>query len=349
MFSFANPQYLYLLLLLPIVVVIFWAARRARARNIARFGQPALVEGLMPDVSRYKPWIILALQLLLLSCVVIILARPRAGAKQTNTTVHGVEVMVCVDVSNSMNAAADDNMTDISRLQRSKMLLQKLIDKLQGNKVGLIVFAGQAYMQMPLTADAQGAKMYLNEISTTMAPSQGTAIGGAISMAASSFSKNPHTQKSIIVITDGENFEDDAMDAAKQARKAGIQVNVVGIGSTKGSPIPTAHGYMTDDQGKQVITRLNESEAQKIAAAGKGVYVNGASNDAVDDIHQALQKLSKSNLGSYVYTLADEQFPVFAWIALLLLLAVILVIDRKNPWLKKYNFFTKEQKHETQS
>ena len=328
MFSFANPQYLYLLLLLPIVVVIFWAARRARARNIARFGQPALVAGLMPDVSRYKPWIILALQLLLLSCVVIILARPRAGAKQTNTTVHGVEVMVCVDVSNSMNAAADDNMTDISRLQRSKMLLQKLIDKLQGNKVGLIVFAGQAYMQMPLTADAQG---------------------GAISMAASSFSKNPHTQKSIIVITDGENFEDDAMDAAKQARKAGIQVNVVGIGSTKGSPIPTAHGYMTDDQGKQVITRLNESEAQKIAAAGKGLYVNGASNDAVDDIHQALQKLSKSDLGSYVYTLADEQFPVFAWIALLLLLAVILVIDRKNPWLKKYNFFTKEQKHETQS
>ena len=139
------------------------------------------------------------------------------------------------------------------------------------------------------------------------------------------------------------------MGAAKQARKAGIQVNVVGIGSTKGSPIPTAHGYMTDDQGKEVLTRLDESDAQKIAAAGKGVYVNGASNEAVDDIHQALQKLSKSDLGSYVYTLADEQFPVFAWIALVLLIAQMLVIDRKNPWLKKYNFFTKEQKHETQA
>ena len=349
MFSFANPQYLYLLLLLPVVVVFYWLARRSRARNIARFGRPEMVGDLMPEASKYKPWIKLTLQLLLLACVVIILARPRAGAKQTSTTVHGVEVMVCVDVSNSMNAAADDNMPDISRLQCSKMLLQKLIDCLQGNKVGLIVFAGQAYMQMPLTADAQSAKMCLSDISTSMAPTQGTAIGGAINMAESSFSKNPHTQKAIIIITDGENFEDDAVGAAKQARKAGIQVNVVGIGSTKGSPIPTSQGNMTDDEGKEVITKLNEDDAQKIAAAGKGVYVNGASNEAADDIHQALQKLSKSDLGSYTYTLEDEQFPVFAWIALVLIIALIVIIDRKNPWLKKYNFFTKEQKNETQA
>ena len=168
MFSFAQPQYLYLLLLLPLIAALYWLARHARAKKIARFGRPAVVSGLMPDASRYKPWMKLTLQLLLLACIVIMLARPRAGARQVSSTVHGVEVMLCLEVSNSMNAAADDNMQDISRLQRSKLMLEKLIDRLQGNKVGLIVFAGNAYMQMPLTADAQSAKMYLNDISTSM-------------------------------------------------------------------------------------------------------------------------------------------------------------------------------------
>ena len=263
----------------------------------------------------------------------------------TNTTVHGVEVMIALDVSNSMNAASDDNVQGISRLQRSKLVLEKLIDQLAGNKVGLVVFAGNAYMQMPLTADAQSAKMFLNGISTDMVPTQGTAIGAAVNMARRSFSKNPHTQKSIIVITDGENFEDDAIAAAKDAHKDRIQVNVVGIGSTTGSPIPMENGqYLTDDEGKQVNTKLNEEVAQKIAQAGEGAYVNGSSSEAVSDLHESLKKLSKSDLGSYTYTKQDEQFPVFAWIALLLIIAELLVIDRKNPFLKRYNFFTKEGK-----
>lgn len=342
MFSFAHIEYLYLLLLLPVVVVLFLMARRSRSRKLARFGRLAVVGDLMPDVSKYKPWIRLTVQLLLLAVVIIILARPRGGAKMTNTTVHGVEVMIALDVSNSMNAASDDNVQGISRLQRSKLVLEKLIDQLAGNKVGLVVFAGNAYMQMPLTADAQSAKMFLNGISTDMVPTQGTAIGAAVNMARRSFSKNPHTQKSIIVITDGENFEDDAIAAAKDAHKDGIQVNVVGIGSTTGSPIPMENGqYLTDDEGKQVNTKLNEEVAQKIAQAGEGAYVNGSSSEAVSDLHESLKKLSKSDLGSYTYTKQDEQFPVFAWIALLLIIAELLVIDRKNPFLKRYNFFTK--------
>lgn len=345
MFSFAQPQYLYLLLLLPLIAALYWLARHARAKRIARFGRPAVVSGLMPDASRYKPWMKLTLQLLLLACIVIMLARPRAGARQVSSTVHGVEVMLCLDVSNSMNAAADDNMQDISRLQRSKLMLEKLIDRLQGNKVGLIVFAGNAYMQMPLTADAQSAKMYLNDISTSMAPTQGTAIGTAIAMAQGAFSKNPKTQKCIILITDGENFEDDAEKAADEAHSNGIMVDVVGIGSTGGSPIPMGNGqYMTDERGQQAVSKLNEEEAQKIAKAGRGIYVSGASNDAADALHDSLQKLSKSDLGSYSYSLQDEQFPVFAWLALLLIMAELLLTSRKNPFLKKYSFFTKDKK-----
>lgn len=345
MIDFANPQYLYLLLLLPVVAALFLLSRRARLRDLKSFGRQQQVEGLMPDASRYKPWIRLTLELLLIAAVVLILARPRGGARVTSSTVHGVEVMVAVDVSNSMDAAADDNMPEISRLQRSKMLLQKLIDRLQGNKVGLIVFAGNAYMQMPLTGDPESAKMFLGDISTSMVPTQGTAIGGAIQMATNAFSKNPHVQKSIIIITDGENFEDDAQGAATAARKNGIQINVVGIGSTKGSPIPAENGQMmTDEQGQQVLTKLDEKTAQAIANAGHGIYVNGASDEAVDALHQSLQQLSKSDLGTVSYTKHDEQFPVFAWMALLLIVAGMILLDRKTPWLKNRNFFTNDTK-----
>ncbi len=349
MLSFANPEYLYLLLLIPLIALLYWLSRRARTKKIKRFGRPEQVSDLMPEVSKYKPWIRLIFQLLILTAVIFILARPRGGAKVTNTTVNGIEVMIAMDVSNSMDAACADDMPNVSRLQRSKLVLQKLIDRLTGNKVGLIVFAGNSYMQMPLTGDAQSAKMYLNNISTGMAPSQGTAIGSTIMMSRSAFSKNPRTQKAIIVITDGENFEDDAEGAAKDARKAGIQVNVVGIGSVKGALIPRAEGgFMTDENGEQVVTKLNEEMAQKIASTGNGTYVNGSASDAVDNLYESLQKLSKTNMGSYSYSQQDEQFPVFAWIALILMFIELLIMDRKNPFLKKYNFFTKGNKNENQ-
>lgn len=345
MFSFANPQYLYLLLLLPVVAALFVLARRARRRKLRGFGQQAQASGLMPQASAYKPWVMLTLQLLVLALVVVILARPRGGARTTNATVHGIEVMVALDVSNSMNAPCSSDPGDVSRLQRAKLVLQKLIDQLGGNKVGLIVFAGNSYMQMPLTGDTQSAKMFLNNISTNMAPTQGTAIGSAINMALTAFSPNPKTQKAIIVITDGENFEDDARKAAAQAHKAGVQVNVVGIGSTTPTQIPQGDGsVLLDDNGKPALTRLDEQSAQQIADAGKGVYVNGAASDAAETLSESLRKLSKSDLGTYSYSLQDEQFPIFAWIALVLLVSSMLVIERKSPLLSRFNFFTKEKK-----
>lgn len=343
MFSFANPGYLYLLLLLPVVAGAHLLARRARKRKLARYGKQQVIGDLMPNVSPYKPWIKLSLELLLLALVVVIIARPRAGVGKTTEHVNGIEVMVAVDVSNSMNASTTDNPQDISRLQRAKLILEKLIDRLQGNKVGLIVFAGNAYMQMPLTGDASSAKLFLAGINTNMVPTQGTAIGAAIDMAAQSFSTSKKTQKSIIIITDGENFEDDATGAAQRAHEMGIQVNVLGVGSPNGAPIPMpGEGYLTDDTGEPVTTYLNEKMAQDIAVAGKGTYVSGNANDALETLQDTLDKLGKSNLATISYTKHDEQFPVFAWIAVVVLIALIILLEAKNPWLDHFNFFTKK-------
>ncbi|MBO7608709.1 MAG: VWA domain-containing protein [Muribaculaceae bacterium] len=347
MFSFANPQYLYLLLLLPAIAALFWLARQSRLRQLKKFGRQEVIDQLMPDVSRYKPYIQLSIELLLLAVVIIILARPRAGSSPTSTTVHGIEMMVAIDVSNSMNASSTDDPKDISRLQRAKMILEKIIDRSQNDKVGLIVFAGNAYMQMPLTGDVSSAKLFLNGINTNMAPTQGTAIGAAIEMACGGFSQSKKSQKTIIVITDGENFEDDAVAAARQAHKNGIQVSVMGVGSTHGAPIPMpGGGYLMDDSGSQpVVTYLNEEMAQQIADAGKGIYVNGNASDAVETLRDMLDKLAKTDLATIAYTQHDEQFPVFAWIALLLIIVLMLVIERKNPWLKQFNFFTRNNEN----
>ena len=347
MINFAHPQYFYLLLLLPALVLLFLWNRRDRSKRLQRYGKRTSIEPLMPEVSRYKPWIRLVLELLLLTMVIVVLARPRAGSSKTTTQVHGIEVMVAVDVSNSMNASSTDNPQDVSRLQRAKMILQKLIDRLDNNKVGLIVFAGNAYMQMPMTSDAASAKLFLNGINTNMAPTQGTAIGAAVNLALNGFSQSKKSQKAIIIITDGENFEDDAVGAAKQAAKLGVQVDVIGVGSTTGAPIPMDGGYLTDDSGNPVTTYLNEKMAQEIADAGKGVYISGTAADAVSTLQETLDKLAKSDLAAVTYTQHDEQFPVFATIAMLLLLGLLLLLERKNPWLKKYNFFTKEKKENT--
>ena len=344
MFSFANPQYFYLLLLLPAVAALFWWARARRRKQLQTFGRQRVVQELMPDVSNIKPWVKLALELLLLAVVIIILARPRAGASKTTDKVHGIEVMVAMDISNSMNASCSDNPKDISRLQRAKLLVQKMMDSFDNDKVGLIVFAGNAYMQMPMTSDVSSAKLFLSNISTNLAPTQGTAIGAAITLAAQSFSPSKKSQKTIVVITDGENFEDDAASAAHQAQKQGMQVNVIGVGSAHGAPIPMPEGgFLTDVSGQTVTTFLNEEMAQSIAKSGKGVYINGGANDAVETLHETLDKLASTDLESISYTKHDEQFPVFAVLAMLLLLALLLYTERQSPWLQKYNFFTRKQ------
>ncbi|MDE5646707.1 MAG: VWA domain-containing protein [Muribaculaceae bacterium] len=345
MFSFANPGLLYLLLLVPVMVGLFLLARMARKRKLERYGNLSILAPLMPDASVYKPWIRLTLQLIALSALVIAVARPRFGEKEETERSEGIEVMIAMDVSRSMLASSSDDPSGVSRLERAKYILSRLIDKLGNDKVGLVVFAGEAYTQLPITTDFVSAKMYLNDITTDMVPSQGTAIGTAIGMALNAFTPDPETGKAIIVITDGENHEGNAVEMAQQAKSRGVQVDVIGIGSTKGAPIPINQSkgeFLKDYNGQVVTTALNENMAREIAAAGDGVYISGVSSSALNELTTQLDNLQKSELTHVTYKASAEQFPIFGWIALAFMVIDIFVLDRKISWLKSINFFTKE-------
>lgn len=296
------------------------------------------------------PWVKMIISLLAIASLVIMIARPRAtgglapDTSETKTS-RGIEVMICLDVSNSMLASTTDNDGGISRLQRAKHILEKLIDKMTDDKVGLIVFAGDAYTQLPITSDYISAKMFLNSITTDMVPTQGTAIGSALEMAMNSFTPNDEMGKAIIVITDGENFEDNAVEAAKRAASAGVQVDVIGLGTTRGARIPVGKGnYMINPMtGEDVVTKLDEATASQIAKAGDGVYVNGGTNSAIDAVDKKMDELSKGEFERKSFSPQSEQFPIFAFISLILLVIYSLTVTRKISWLKKYRFFTKEE------
>lgn len=344
MFDFANPYYLYLLWLVPVFAVIYWLARRSRARRLSRFGNLKVISALMPDASRYKPAIKITLRLIALAALVIVLARPRAGEKMNDETLAGIEVMIAFDVSNSMLASSTDDPGGTSRLDRARLLLEKTLDRLTNDKVGLVIFAGSAKVQFPMTTDFYTAKMYLNELNPSMMTYQGTSIAEAITMSMNGFSPDENVHKAIILITDSEDHEGDAIEAAKSAAEHGVQLDVVGLGSAKGAPIPLdgRGNYMTDSNGQMVLTTLNEKLAADIAKAGDGIFVNGASSDALDRLVDQLETLQKSQFKHVAYSAGAEQFPVFAWIALIFLVIDAFVLDRKNSLLRKINFFTKK-------
>lgn len=343
MFDFANPYYLYLLWLVPVFVVLYVLARRSRSRRLARFGNMSAIASLMPDTSRYKPAIKISLRLVALAAIIFVLARPRAGEKQGDETLAGIEVMIAFDVSNSMLASSTDDPGGTSRLDRAKLLLEKTLDRLTNDKVGLVVFAGSAKVQFPMTTDFYTAKMYLNELNPSMMTYQGTSIAEAVTMAMNGFSPDENVHKAIILITDSEDHEGDAIEAAKSAAERGVQLDVVGLGSAKGAPIPLGRqgAYMTDANGQMVLTTLNEKLASEIASAGDGIYVNGASSDALDRLVDRLETLQKSEFKHVAYSAGAEQFPVFAWLALIFLVVDVFVLDRKNSLLRKINFFTR--------
>lgn len=338
MFDFANPTYLYLLASVPVAVLLFMAARASRRAKLRRFGRMASIEHLMPDTSRYTPAVKLTLQMIALAALVIVLARPRAGAKEQQEVSAGIEVMIAFDVSNSMLASSTDRPDGVSRLDRARLLLEKLVDRLDNDKVGLVVFAGQSKMQLPLTSDFYTAKMYLNELSPNQISYQGTSISSAIKMAMNGFSPAEDMHKAIILITDAEDHEGEAIETAKLAAENDIQIDVIGLGTPGGNILP---GF-ADNEGRQVVTKLNEELANIIAEAGDGIYVNGASPSALSDLSDQLDKLQKSEFRSVSYKAGAEQFPTFAAIALIFLLIDIFVVDRKISWLRGINFFTKE-------
>jgi Ca-activated chloride channel family protein len=337
MFRFEHPEYLYLLLAMPVLLGLFIYYMRNKKRSLKRFGEMRLLRALMPEVALRKYYFKFWILLLCSGLFVLVVAGPQFGSKRETVKKQGIEVMVCLDVSNSM-LSMDVSPT---RLDKAKQILSRLVDNLTNDKIGLIVFAGDAYIQLPITSDYVSAKMFLSSIRPEMVPTQGTAIGSAINLAVRSFSPNEASDKTIILITDGEDHEDNSTGAAAEAVKKNITVNVLGVGSLQGSPIPTANGYMKDKDGNMVLTKLNEKMAQDIAAAGKGIYVRtDNTNNALKALQAELDKKTKSEVESTVYSAYDEKYAIPAWALLALLIVEFFILDRKNRILSKIKLFS---------
>ena len=339
MFRFANPEFLYLLFILPVLLAVYVYAYLQKRKAIKRLGNPEILSQLMPEVSPKRQFLKFWFIFGAVAAIIFVIAGPQFGSKLETVKRQGVEIMVCLDVSNSMLAE------DVSpnRLEKSKQMLSKLTDGFTDDKVGLIVFAGDAFTQLPITSDYISAKMFLTSINPSMVSAQGTSIGAAINLAARSFTPNETSDKTIVLITDGENHEDDAIGAASAAAEKGIHVNIVGIGLPKGGPIPLqgTNNYMKDKDGNVVITMLNEQMCQEIAAAGKGMYVRADNtNSALKALQKEIDKMKKTELDSKVYSEYDEQFHLVAWIALFLLIVELLIFDRKNRIFRKVKIFS---------
>lgn len=345
MVTFAYPYLLWLLLLVPFFVLLFFWARWARRKKLAKFGRPSNLGELAPDVSPYKPPVKLTLRVLALTCIIIAVCRPWGGVSSKNTTKQGIEVMIAVDASNSMLASSTDSPDGIDRMRMAKLALEKLIDHLGSDRVGLIVYAGEAYTLIPITNDYVSAKMFLNSIEPSMINNQGTDIAAAIDLATQSFSKTKNVGKAIVLLTDAEDLEnpEEVDESVKTAAKAGIQVDVVGVGNTKPMPVPTPNGNLIDSEtGEPVATALNEELAVEIAKQGKGIYVNASNKDAIPELDKKLDQLQKASLESSFLAVHDELFIIFVWIAFALIIADIFVLDRKISWLDRFTFFKKE-------
>lgn len=338
MFRFADPTYLYLLIILPFIAAFYIYSNYRRKKNIRKFGDPELLAQLMPDVSKYRPKVKFWLTFAALTLTIFLLARPQFGAKMETVKRKGVEVVIALDISNSMLAQ------DVapSRLEKSKKLISKLVDELDNDKVGLIVFAGDAFTQLPITSDYISAKMFLESINPSLITTQGTAIGKAIDVAMRSFTPQEGVGRAIVIITDGENHEGGAVEAAQEAAKKGIRVFVLGVGSPDGSPIPAegTNDFRKDKDGNVIVTRLNEQMCQEIAKAGDGIYIRvDNTNSAQRALNSEIAKMSKMDVESKVYTEFDEQFQAIAWIIFILLLAEMLILERKNPLFKNIKLF----------
>lgn len=327
MINFAQAQFLALLLLIPFLFVIQALVLKLRSNRIRRFGDENLVRQLMPSYSRSKVWVRLTFFALGFFFFVIGLSRPQIGAKIKEHETKGAEIMIALDVSNSM--LAEDYSPN--RLERAKLAITRLVDKLRDDRIGLIVFAGNSFVQLPITTDYVSAKMFLNSISTDSVPIQGTAIGEAINTAIRSFSAQSEKSRAVIVITDGENHEDDPVAAAKQAAEMGIRVFTIGVGSPEGKPIPMDGELLKDKEGNIVVTRLDEAVLQEVASVGNGAYVRaGNSEFGLNPIIDDIRKMEDEKYNSIVFEEFDEQFMYFMAIALFFFVLEMLIGDRRS-------------------
>lgn len=341
MFRFESPIFLYLLILIPILFVIRLLTIRQRRKKLRKFGDPSLLKELMPDVSVFRSEVKVWFAMGALALLIVMLARPQMGTKISHEKRNGIETIITLDISNSM--MAEDVVP--SRLDKSKMLVENMVDHFTNDKIGLIVFAGDAFVQLPITSDYVSAKMFMQSIDPSLIATQGTDIAQAITMAMNSFTQDDKVGRAIIVITDGEDHEGGALEAAQAAKKKGMRVFVLGVGDTKGAPIPSGDGgYMTDNAGQTVMSALNEDMCRQIAQAGGGAYIHvDNTNVAQNKLNDELTKLQKGDITSTIYSEYDEQFQAFGILALLLLIIEICVFESKNRLLKNVRLFKKRE------
>ena len=339
MFRFAHIEVLGIGLTVVLFLIgAYWAYTRKKRRELELFGDAELMEALMPNASRKRPTLKFSIVMLALALLIIAAARPQFGQSQRTEKRQGIEAIVALDISNSM--LAEDVAPN--RLDRAKQMLSKLMDNMVNDKVGLVVFAGDAFVQLPITCDYVSAKMFLNSIKPDLIKTQGTAIGAALSTSIRCFGEQSEASRAIILITDGENHEDDAVAVAKRAKEEGIQVLVVGIGKPEGSPIPVpgTNNFMKDRQGNVVVSKLNEDMCREIAQAGGGIYVRcDNTNTATKAIQKELDKLATQVIETQVFTDYNEQFQTFALLALLLLVIDYFIFNRKNKTITKLDIF----------
>ncbi len=340
MLRFEDPIYLWLLFIIPVLAVVRFIVWRQRRAKLRKFGDPALLKALMPDVSKYRPTVKFWLLQAALAIIVLMIARPQMGSKISNEKRNGIETIIALDISNSM--LAEDVVP--SRLEKSKMLIENLVDKFTNDKVGLVVFAGDAFVQLPITSDYVSAKMFLQNIDPSLIASQGTDIGRAIELSSRSFTQADKVGKAIILITDGEDHEGGAEEAAKAAHKKGMNVFILGIGDGKGAPIPDGNGgYLKDNAGNTVMSALNEDMCKKVAQAGSGTYIHvDNTSDAEEKLNAEITKLQTGETNSVVYSAYNEQFQAFGLILLLILIIETCIMESKNPMMKNFKLFKKK-------
>jgi Ca-activated chloride channel homolog len=314
---------------------------RWRKKALSNYGDMVVIQQLFPDVSRSKRIWKFILFVFAFSFIIIGIINPQTGSKLEEVKRKGADLMICLDVSNSMKAMD----LQPNRLEKSKQAISKLIDKLEGDRIGVIVFGGEAYVQLPITTDYAASKLFLESINTDMIPTQGTAIGAAINLAVESFGKDEGKNKAILIITDGENHEDNAIKAAEAAAEKGITIHTIGMGSIDGAPIPVykngvREGFRKDKNGNTIMTKLNQQTLQEISAAGNGIFVRATNSDAgLNYVLDAIDKMEKKEFESKIYSDYEDQFQIFIAIALLLLLVETFLTERKSKLYKKLNLF----------
>lgn len=336
---FDSSIYLWFLAIIPIMTLLMVWAEWQRCRMLRRIGDKDMVKTLIPDASAKRRWIKFILTQLIIAAVIIMVARPQMGVRTSHEKRNGIEAIIALDISNSM--MAQDVMP--SRLQKSKMLIESLIDNFSKDKVGMIVFAGDAFVQLPITSDYISAKMFLQNISPSLIRTQGTDISEAINLAVSSFTQQKNIGKAIIVITDGEDHEGGAAEAARAAREKGYKVFILGVGKSSGAPIPVADGgYMKDNSGNTVMTALNEQMCREIAEAGSGTYIHvDNTSSAQERLNEELSKMQRGDIDTVIYSEYDEQFQAFGMLALILIIIEVCISEVTNPYFRKLRLFSR--------